>query len=48
MLHPSRLDTEGYITTATFTSILDYAKAEETAGRLKIVGPYEQLLCDVV
>ncbi|UOD80363.1 hypothetical protein [Paenarthrobacter ureafaciens] len=48
MLHPSRLDTEGYITTATFTSILDYAKAEETAGRLKIVGPYEQLLCDVL
>lgn len=48
MLHPSRLDTEGYITTATFISILDYVKAEETAGRLKIVGPYEQLLCDVL
>lgn len=48
MLHPSRLDTEGYITTATFISILDYVKAEETAGRLQIVGPYEQLLCDVL
>lgn len=48
MLHPTRLDTEGYITTATFVSILDFAKAEETAGRLKIVGPYEQLLQDVV
>ena len=48
MLHPSRLDTTDYITTATFISILDYAKAEETAGRLKIVSPYEQLLTDAL
>lgn len=48
MLHPSRLDTEGYITTATFITILDYVQAEVTAGRLKVVGPYDQLLQDVL
>lgn len=48
MLHPSRLNTEGYMSTSTLTSIMDYIKTEETAGRIKIVSPYEQLLCDVV
>lgn len=48
MLHPSRLNTEGYMTTATLTSIYDYLRTEELAGRIKIVSPYEQLLCDVV
>ena len=48
MLHPSKLDTEGSITTATFTSILSYIKSEETAGNIKVLSPYEQLLADVV
>ncbi|MFJ5146924.1 pyocin knob domain-containing protein, partial [Glutamicibacter sp. NPDC088455] len=48
MLHPSLLDTAGYITTAEFISILDYVQAEVTAGRLEVVSPYEQLLTDAV
>jgi len=47
MLHPSRLDTAGYITTAEFLSILNYVQGEQNAGRLKVVSPYEQLLTDV-
>lgn len=47
MLHPSRLDTAGYMTTAEFISILNYVQAEQAAGRLKVVSPYEQLLTDV-
>lgn len=41
MLHPSRLNTEGYMTAATFLSVLEYIKAEETAGRLTVISPYE-------
>ncbi|MFK0005459.1 hypothetical protein ACIQTZ_00250 [Paenarthrobacter sp. NPDC090520] len=48
MLHPSRINTAGYMDTATLTSITEYIRAEELAGRIKIVSPYEQLLCDVV
>ncbi|MFJ4026015.1 pyocin knob domain-containing protein [Paenarthrobacter sp. NPDC089989] len=48
MLHPSLTDNGTNTSLATFISILDYVKAEETAGRLKIVSPYEQLLCDVL
>lgn len=47
MLHPSRLDTAGYMTTAEFISILNYVQGEQNAGRLKVVSPYEQLLTDV-
>ena len=35
--HPQFLDTSGYITTATLTSILDYLVAEQTAGRIKVL-----------
>jgi hypothetical protein len=48
MLHPGRLDTAGYMTTATFVSILDYVMAETNVERLQVVSPYEQLLTDVV
>lgn len=48
MLHPSLLDTAGYITTAEFISILNFVQAEVTAGRLEVVSPYEQLLTDAV
>jgi hypothetical protein len=48
MLHPSLLDGVDGMATATFVSILNYVQAEVTAGRLKVVGPYEQLLTDVV
>lgn len=48
MLHPSRLNTAGYMTTSTLTSITDYIRAEEMAGHIKVVSPYEQLLCSVV
>lgn len=48
MLHPSRLDTTDYMTTATFVSILDYVQGEVAAGRLAVVSPYEQLLTDAV
>lgn len=47
MLHPSRLDTVGYMTTAEFVAILNYIQGEQAAGRLKVVSPYEQLLTDV-
>lgn len=47
MLHPSRLDTAGYMTTAEFVAILNYVQGEQNAGRLKVVSPYEQLLTDV-
>lgn len=48
MLHPSLIDTTGYITTAEFVSILAYVKTEVDAGRLTVVSPYEQLLTDAV
>lgn len=48
MLHPSLLDNGNNITGAAFVSMLDYIKAEEAAGRLKVVSPYEQLLTDAV
>lgn len=48
MLHPSRLNTAGYMSTSTLTTIMDYVRAEELAGNIKVVSPYEQLLCSVV
>ena len=48
MLHPSLMNNGTNMASATWVSILDYVKAEEAAGRLKVVSPYEQLLCDVV
>ena len=48
MLHPSLLDNGTNITTATFVSMLNYIQTEVTAGRLKVVSPYEQLLTDVL
>lgn len=47
MLHPSLMNNGTNMSSATWVSILDYVKAEETAGRLKVVSPYEQMLCDV-
>lgn len=47
MLHPSLLDNGTSMSTAEFISILNYVQAEQAAGRLKVVSPYEQLLTDV-
>lgn len=46
MLHPSLVDTEGYVTTAVVTSILEYLAAERDAGRLTVLGPYDMLLAE--
>lgn len=48
MLHPSLVDTAGYMTTATLTSVLDHIVAERDAGRLRVMGPYDLMLADVV
>lgn len=47
MLHPSLLDNGTNMSTAKFVAILNYVQAEQAAGRLKVVSPYEQLLTDV-
>lgn len=46
MLHPSLLDTAGYMTTATLTQVLDHIVTERDAGRLAVFGPYNLLLAD--
>jgi len=46
MIHPSLVDQPGYITTSQYVEVLDYVKAEVTAGRLLAKGMYDLLLAD--
>jgi hypothetical protein len=46
MVHPSLLDTPGYLTSTDLETVLAYADAERAAGRLKIYSPYDLLLAD--
>lgn len=46
MLHPSLVNTTGYMTTADVDAVLAFAAAERDAGRLKIYSPYDLLLAD--
>src|SRR5699024_7719727 len=46
MLHPSRVDTAGYPTTAQVEEILDYVVAKRDAGQLVTLSPYQMLVAD--
>lgn len=46
MLHPSRLDTEGYLSSADFVAFLEWLAAERDAGRIVLLGYYDLLRAD--
>ena len=46
MMHPSLLDTAGYITTAQLTEVLDYIVSKRSAGSLVVLSPYEMMVAD--
>lgn len=46
MMHPSLLDSAGYLTTAQFVEVLDYAASKVAAGQLVVLSPYEMLVAD--
>lgn len=46
MVHPTRLDTAGYLTTADFTAMLDAVVSKRTAGQVATLGQYDLLLAD--
>lgn len=46
MLHPSLMNTAGYITTAELGTILAWCATERDAGRIKIYSQYDLLLAD--
>ena len=46
MLHPSRLDTEGYLSSAAFVAFLEWLAAERDAGRVVVLGYYDLLRAD--
>ncbi|MEX3600480.1 polysaccharide deacetylase family protein [Kocuria carniphila] len=46
MLHPSRLDTTGYLTSADYVAFLEWVAAERDAGRLVVLGAYDMLRAD--
>lgn len=46
MLHPSRLDTEGYLSSADFVAFLEWLAAERDAGRVAVLGYYDLLRAD--
>lgn len=43
-LHPSLLDTPGYMTTAMLTTVLDYIKTKRDAGLLAVMSPSDLLI----
>lgn len=46
MLHPSRLDTDGYLSSADFIAFLEWLAAERDAGRVVVLGYYDLLRAD--
>jgi hypothetical protein len=46
MMHPEYINTAGYMSTADSTVVLDYIVAEQTAGRITVVRPYELVYAD--
>lgn len=46
MLHPSRLDTTGYLTSADYVEFLEWVAAERDDGRLVVLGAYDMLRAD--
>lgn len=46
MMHPSLLDTAGYLTTAQLTEVLDYIVTKRNDGTLMVLSPYEMMLAD--
>lgn len=46
MMHPSLMDTAGYLTTAQFTEVLDYIVAKRDSGELAVLSPYEMMVAE--
>lgn len=46
MLHPSLLDTSGYLTSADYVAFLEWVAAERDAGRLVVLGAYDMFRAD--
>lgn len=46
MIHPSRVNTTGYPTTAQVEEVLDYVVAKRDAGSLVTLSPYQMLVAD--
>lgn len=46
MMHPSLIDTAGYLTTAQFVEVLDYLVTKRNAGQLLVMSPYKMALAD--
>jgi hypothetical protein len=46
MIHPSLVDSEGYITTAEIEGFLDAVVTARDAGQVAVMGPYDALLAD--
>lgn len=46
MLHPSRLDTDGYLSSADFIAFLEWLASERDAGRVVVLGYYDLLRAD--
>lgn len=46
MMHPSLLDTAGYLTTAQLTEVLDYIVSKRDADELMVLSPYQMLVAD--
>lgn len=46
MMHPSRLDTAGYLTTEQLTEVLDYIVSKRDSGEIVVLSPYEMMVAD--
>lgn len=46
MMHPSLLDTTGYLTTAQLTEVLDYIVSKRDSGELVVLSPYQMMVAD--
>ncbi|AYN56967.1 minor tail protein [Arthrobacter phage Atraxa] len=46
MMHPSLIDTAGYLTTAQFVEVLDYLVAKRTAKQVLVLSPYKMALAN--
>ncbi|MFJ2318453.1 hypothetical protein ACIOTN_17325 [Glutamicibacter sp. NPDC087661] len=46
MMHPSLLDTAGYLTRAQFLEVLDYIVSKRDSGELVVLSPYQMMVAD--